>query len=336
MIVIDGSQGEGGGQVFRTSLTMSMQSGEPVRIDNIRARRSKPGLLRQHLACLRAASEICSADVQGAELGSDSVTFRPGKVEAGDYHFSIGSAGSTSLVFQTVFLPLMFADKESDIRLEGGTHNGHAPSFDFIASSFLPVVETMGYRAEAKLDRYGFYPAGGGAWGVKVGKMNGVQPLSLMERGEIVSQSAVATSSHIPEHITERELAQIQKKCLWSGEQLEQNIVDSAGPGNIVSLRVKSEQVIEVVEVVGEKQLSAERVAGRAIKAVKRYLDSGVPVGEYLADQLLLPMVLGGGGQFRTMSPSLHFETNVEIIKQFMDVDIRVDRENEHAWRVAI
>lgn len=336
MIVIDGAQGEGGGQVFRTSLTLSMQSGQPVRIKNIRAGRSKPGLLRQHLACLRAASEICSADVQGAELGSDSVTFRPGKVEAGDYHFSIGSAGSTSLVFQTVFLPLMFVEKESHIRLEGGTHNGHAPSFDFIAASFLPVLETMGFRAHAKLDRYGFYPAGDGAWSVKVGAMCGVQALSLTERGEIVSQRAVATSSRIPEHITERELAQVQKKFNWSGEQLEQNIVESAGPGNIVSLRIKSEQVTEVVDMVGEKQLSAERVADRAIKAVKRYLESGVPVGEYLADQLLLPMVLGGGGQFRTVSPSLHLKTNVEIIRQFMGVDIRVEQEDEHAWRVVI
>lgn len=336
MIVIDGSQGEGGGQIFRTSLTLAMCLGKTVRFENIRAGRGKPGLLRQHLTCLRAAQAICKADIAGDELGSMEVTFKPGMVAAGKYRFAVGSAGSTSLVLQTVLLPLLFANAASEVYLEGGTHNGYAPSYDFIEACFLPVIARMGYRVETELDRYGFYPAGGGAWRVLIYPMEAATKFDLTARGEVLSQLAVATSSHIPEHITERELAQVQKKCLWSGDQLQQRIVDSAGPGNMVSLRVKSEHVTEVVEVVGEKQLSAERVAGRAIKAMKTYLDAGVPVGEYLADQLLLPMVLAKGGQFKTLSLSQHFLTNIEVIKQLMDVDIKVEQEGDHIWLVSV
>lgn len=340
MTIIDGSQGEGGGQIFRTSLTLSMCLGKAVCIENIRAGRTKPGLLRQHLTCLRAAQEICGAEITGDELGSMEVTFNPGKVKAGQYRFAVGSAGSTSLVFQTVLLPLLFAGgfagETSEIYLEGGTHNGYAPSYDFIEACFLPVIARMGYKVDVELDRYGFYPAGGGAWKIRIHPMQGVAKLDLMERGAVVRQLAVAMSSQIPEHITERELAEVQKKCLWSGDQLQQRIVDSVGPGNMVSLRVESDHVTEVVEVVGEKQLSAERVAGRAIKAIKTYLDAGVPVGEHLADQLLLPMVLAKGGQFKTLSPSQHLLTNVEVIKQLMDVEVEVKQESEHVWNVSV
>lgn len=336
MVVIDGSQGEGGGQIFRSSLTLAMCLGEPVCIENIRARRTKPGLLRQHLTCLRAAQTICGATVTGDELGSRKVRFLPGTVEAGEYRFAVGSAGSTSLVFQTVLLPLLFTGKASEIVLEGGTHNGHAPSYDFIEACFLPVMARMGYRVEVELDRYGFYPAGGGAWKVKLHPLHGVAKLDLVERGEVLSQQAVATSSQLPKHITQRELAQVKKKCLWSSDQLHQRLVDSVGPGNMISLRVVSEHVTEVVEFVGEKRLSAERVAGRAIKAIKTYLDAGVPIGEHLADQLLLPMVFANGGEFKTLSPSAHFLSNIEVIKQFMDVSVRVEQESQYVWHVTV
>lgn len=336
VVVIDGAQGEGGGQIFRTSLTLAMHLGKTIRIENIRAGRNKPGMLRQHLTCLRAAQKICDAKVTGDKLGSTQVSFIPAAVKAGEYRFAIGSAGSTSLVFQTVLLPLLFASEASEIYLEGGTHNAYAPSYDFIEACFLPAIAAMGYKVDVELDRYGFYPAGGGAWKVRINPVQTVKALGLTTRGEVLSQLAVATSSKIPVHVTERELAQVQKKCLWSGDQLEQRIVDSIGPGNIVSLRVASEHVTEVVDVVGERQLSAERVANRAIKAIKTYLDANVPVGEHLADQLLLPMVLAKGGQFRTLSPSPHFLTNVEIIRQLMGVNVRVKQESEHVCHISV
>jgi RNA 3'-terminal phosphate cyclase (ATP) len=151
-----------------------------------------------------------------------------------------------------------------------------------------------------------------------------------------MNQYAVATSSQLPKHITERELQQVKKKCLWSNDQLHQRLVDSVGPGNMISLRVISEHVTEVVEAVGEKKLSAERVAGRAINAIKTYLDAGVPVGEHLADQLLLPMVFAKGGQFKTLLPSAHFLSNIEVIKQFMDVSVRVEQESKYVWLVTV
>lgn len=336
MIVIDGSQGEGGGQIFRSSLTLAMCLGKPVRIHKIRAGRSRPGLLRQHLTCLRAAQAISGAQVAGDELGSTEVTFKPGKVEAGEYRFSVGSAGSTSLVFQTIVMPLFFSEGESEVTFEGGTHNGFAPSYDYIDQCFLPAIRGLGYNAEVELDRFGFYPAGGGAWKVRILSVDGIRPIELVERGEIIDTRAVATSSRIPEHINERELAQVKKKFYWPDESLQPRMVESEGPGNIVSLQIASENVTEVIEVVGEKKLSAERVAGRAVKAAKEYMEAGVPVGEHLADQLLLPMVLGNGGRFRTLKPSLHFLTNVDVIRHFMDVEIDVNQEDNNVYTVNI
>jgi len=336
MIEIDGSQGEGGGQIFRTSLTLSMCLGKSVRIANIRAGRAKPGLLRQHLTCLHAAQAICSASVTGGELGSTDVTFKPGAVRAGVYRFAVGTAGSTSLVFQTIWLPLCFAEGVSEIVLEGGTHNGFAPSFDYIDTCFRPVIEGMGYRVEAALERFGFYPAGGGLWRVQIHPVDEIKALKLMERGEVRRCLAVATSSRIPEHITERELAQAKKQCSWPELLVRQRLVESSGPGNIFSLRIESENITEVIEVVGERRLSAERVADRAISAVIRYLTADVPVGEYLADQLLLTMVLGGGGKFRTLRPSQHLLSNTEVIRQFMAVEITIQQKGELDWLVDV
>ncbi len=336
MIVIDGSQGEGGGQIFRSSLTLSMCLSKPVRIVKIRAGRSKPGLLRQHLTCLRAAREICRGGVVGDELGSREVEFYPGKVVAGNYRFAVGSAGSTSLVLQTVLLPLFHADAESRVELEGGTHNGMAPSFDYIQSCFFPTIATMGYHAAATLNRYGFYPAGGGNWEARIQPVGTPLPLTLSERGKIVQRLAIATSSKLPEHVTERELAYVQNKCRWPSSAHQQRLVKSVGPGNMLSLQIRSEHAREVAEVVGERHLRAERVADRAVKAIKVYLQAKVPVGEYLADQLLLPMVLGAGGEFRTVEPSQHLLTNIDVIRQFTGKEVRISKESPLVWHVAI
>ena len=334
--VIDGSQGEGGGQIFRTSLTLAMCLGKSVRIENIRAGRKRSGLLRQHLVCLSAAQEICDATVTGAELGSSTVSFVPSAIKAGEYRFAIGSAGSTTLVFQTVLLPLLMAGGVSELHIEGGTHNGMAPSYDFIAQCFLPVMRKIGCEVEAELLRYGFYPAGGGAWRARICPGENISPLELVECGEQRGQSAVATSSRIPEHVTERELSQVQTKCLWPEASLHQRLVKSAGPGNVMSLRVDMGNVTEVFETVGERNVSAERVADRAIRDLKRYLEAGVPVGEHLADQLVLPMALGSGGSFRTLKPSQHLLTNVEVIKKLTDIEIGITEIGEDQWEVLV
>ncbi len=336
VITIDGSKGEGGGQIFRTSLSLAMCLGQPVRIEKIRAGRNRPGLLRQHMVCLKAAQEICDAKVSGAELGSSSVTFIPGTIKAGQYRFAIGSAGSTTLVFQTVLMPLLLADDESELYIEGGTHNGMAPSYDFIQQSFLPQMVKMGCRIETELESYGFYPAGGGAWKARVYPLQEKRSLHLMECGELRRQSAVATSSRIPAHVAKRELSMVQKKLLWPEASLHERQVQSSGPGNLVSLRIEMDNVTEVCESIGERNVSAERVAGRAIRDLKRYQSAAVPVGEYLADQLLLPMALGRGGRFRTLNPSQHLLTNIEVIKQLTSVDFQLTRLDEDCWEVAV
>ncbi len=335
-VVIDGSLGEGGGQIFRTSLTLAMCLGKAVRIENIRAGRNKPGLLRQHLICLRAAKTICGAQVAGDELGSQQVSFMPHKVKTGDYHFAVGSAGSTTLVFQTLFLPLALADERSVVRIEGGTHNGMAPSFDFIEQCFLPVVKRMGCDVAVELLGYGFYPAGGGDWSARINPVSHLKRLLLTDSGNLMGQTAVATSARIPAHVTERELAYVQKKCDWQGSSLHRRLVKSAGPGNIFSLRLAFENLTDVIEVVGERNISAERVAERAIAQMTRLLTAKVAVGEYLADQLLLPMALGAGGEFLTVKPSQHFISNVDVIKKFMDIEINYSELAEDRWLVKI
>ncbi|WP_444902397.1 RNA 3'-terminal phosphate cyclase [Microbulbifer sp. SSSA007] len=336
MIEIDGAQGEGGGQILRTSLTLSMCQGIPIRIKNIRAGRNKPGLLRQHLTCLRAAKAISDADVSGEQLGATEVTFIPGKVRSGEFHFSIGSAGSTSLVLQTVLLPLLFADGISELHLEGGTHNKKAPSFDFIAQVYLPLLARMGAGVEVELTDYGFYPAGGGAWRARIHPLSNLSKLELTERGELLERKAVAISANIPAHIGLRELAQVSKQCEWPAEYLQRKQVRSQGPGNLLSLRLQSEQVTEIFDSMGEQGVSSERVAQRAIRQMQRYLNSGAPVGEYLADQLLLPMALGNGGRFYTLKPSQHLLTNIQVIQKIAGVNIQLRELGEDTWEVTV
>lgn len=326
LIIIDGSFGEGGGQILRSSLSLSMCTDAPVRIDNIRAGRRKAGLLRQHLACVRASKEICNAKVVGDELGSPTVEFHPGKIVAGTYDFAIGSAGSTSLLFQTVLPALLLAERESTVRFSGGTHNDLAPSFDFIKHSFIPVLKLMNINIEVELQAYGFMPYGGGKWTAKVQPSNQTTPLELLKREESVSRQAVVTQSGVSRSVAERELKRVQKKLQWDNDELHIKQVESIGPGNIISLRISDGHVSEVIDIVGAKKVSAERVAGRAVASYKRYIESGAAVGEYLCDQLLIPLALGTGGSFTTLEPSLHTKTNIEVIKKFLDSDIGVSK----------
>lgn len=332
IIVIDGSQGEGGGQIFRTALSLALCQQIPVRIENIRAGRKKPGLLRQHLACLRAAQAISRARIEGDKLGSDCVEFEPNTVHAGQHKFVVGSAGSTTLIFQTVLPALAMVEGISELSFEGGTHNGMAPSFDFLAGCFLPVIARIGFQVEVELHRYGFYPAGGGVWSAKIFPKKPDQQFDLIERSGIDWRKAVAISANLPAHVTQRELLQVQKKCAWNNEELEQNLVESHGPGNIVSLRIGLSGQTEMFETTGELGVAAERVANTVIRRMQRFLNAGVPVGEHLADQLLIPMWINGTGRFRSMKPSLHTQTNIDVIEQMTGQRIECKPIDNQVW----
>ncbi|MEX2670760.1 MAG: RNA 3'-terminal phosphate cyclase [Phycisphaeraceae bacterium] len=339
MLPIDGSQGEGGGQVLRSALALSMVTGAPFRIGRIRAGRRKPGLMRQHLTAVRAAKEVCNATVEGDAVGATALAFEPADVRAGDYHFAVGTAGSATLVLQTVLPALVLADGPSTVVLEGGTHNPFAPPFDFLARAFLPLLNRMGPKVTLELERPGFYPAGGGRFTVHIeptrdGKLCGIE---LLERGEDRGRCAMAVVANLPRHIAERELKKVQAKLGWAAESLE--VIerhDALGPGNIVMLAVESEHVTELFTGFGEKNVPSEKVASQAAEACRRYLTADVPVGEHLADQLLLPLAIAGHGAFRTVHPSRHTQTHVELIGKFLDVPVSMSQEGRDRWLVTV
>jgi len=326
MIGIDGSQGEGGGQILRTSLTLSLVTGQPFRMENIRAGRAKPGLLRQHLTAVRAAAEVGGGKVEGDSPGSRQLVFEPGPVRPGSYRFAVGTAGSTTLVLQTVLPALITAREPSELTLEGGTHNPFAPPFDFLAGAFLPILARMGPRAEAVLERPGFYPAGGGKFTIRIEPSEALAAIDLTTRGEVRARRCRARVANLPRHIAERELRVVARHLGWGDDELGvEEAPDSPGPGNILILVVESENVTEVFTGFGEPGKSAERVAEEAAEETRRYLAAGVPVGRHLADQLLLPMAMAGGGRFLTQPLTLHSRTNIEVIRRFLPVEVTVD-----------
>lgn len=330
MITIDGSYGEGGGQIMRTALGLSLVTGKPFSIHHIRAKRKKPGLMRQHLTALNAAVEVGSAEVKGNEPGSQEFTFKPRDIRAGSYRFSIGTAGSCTLVLQTVLPALIMAEGSSDIILEGGTHNPFAPPFDFLARSFLPLVSSMGPKVTSVLEKPGFYPAGGGRMHVSVAPADKLKNIDLSDRGPVIHRKAVASVANLARSIAFRELSVIRQKMSLSEEDCHiEEIRKASGPGNVVTLEIKSRQVTEVFTGFGERGVSAERVAKSCVSQAREYLASSAAVGRHLADQLLVPMALAGGGRFTTLSPTGHTLTNIEIIKQFLDVDISLDQAKE-------
>ena len=337
MLTIDGSSGEGGGQILRTALALSLVTAKPFRIENIRARRKNPGLLRQHLTAVNAATEISRAEVTGAAIGSRELTFAPGSVVSGNYAFAVGTAGSTTLVLQTVLPALLIASGKSKLILEGGTHNPFAPPFDFLEKSFLPLINRMGPRVTAELERPGFYPAGGGRMSVTIEPATRLDRLDLPARGEVLARRARAVVANLPISIAERELKVIARKLSWPREfTTAESIERSPGPGNVVIIEIECEQVTEVFTGFGERSLRSEAVAEKAVQQARRYIGSEAAVGEYLADQLLIPMSMAGGGSFNTLPLSRHATTNIEVIGRFLEVRIEASQSAERVWKVDV
>jgi RNA 3'-terminal phosphate cyclase (ATP) len=337
MLELDGAQGEGGGQILRSALALSMLRGRAFRLANIRAGRSKPGLMRQHLTCVRAAAEICHAQVDGAQIGSTELVFRPGSIRGGDYEFKVGSAGSTMLVLQTVLPALLRAPQPSRLRIEGGTHALAAPSTDFIEQAFLPLLARMGGRVALQVECHGFFPAGGGQVSVQV-QPSILAPLQLLERGAALGMEAVAITRSLPLHIAEREL-EVAERRLPLTHRAPRPLSAGFGAGNALVLTARYAQVSEVVVGLGEQGVSAENVAGRACDEMRSYMAHGAPVGEHLADQLLLPLLLAGGGEFVTGRPSSHLETNAAVIAAFDAAEVRIapdESDPQRRYRVTL
>ncbi len=349
---INGAQGEGGGQILRSSLSLSMLSGRPIIIQNIRAGRSKPGLMRQHLVCVQAARAISGAVVTGAELGSTELSFIPGEITGGEYSFAIGSAGSTMLVLQTILPAMLQMSGACRVSLTGGTHNPLAPSADFFKACFLPQLHAIGANVRFEIDVLGLYPAGGGGVTLATDPLiAGTQlaPLSLMQRTGGARFSAHAIVAGVPDHVAERELAWLREnysagkaKHALPIASLRSTHANHTGPGNVLCAGISFDNVCELVTEFGTRGTSAEDVAKAARDGLARYLRSGAVVGEHLADQLLLPMLIAGGGEFICAEPSLHLRTNANVIEAFGVAKINIERiENPQAtapvlWRVAV
>ncbi len=337
MITLDGSQGEGGGQILRTALALSAVTGTPFEITGIRARRAKPGLMRQHLVSVRAAAAVCGAEVTGGELGSTNLRFVPGQVRGGPHRFDIGSAGSTQLVAQTILPPLLRAGQESSVALTGGTHNPFAPSFPFMEGAFLPLLDRMGFLCRFRLEKAGFYPAGGGQCVLDVGSRQGCAPLVLESRPASPRVGARVCVVGLDGEIAEREMAALRAELpLDPAWTVIDRCPGAIGIGNTVHVTVELDGYSEVFTAHGERGVPAEAVAAKAAAEAKAFLASGTAVGEYLADQLLLPMALSAGGSFTTHVLSAHTQTQIRVMETFLGKCVRTETWGPGQYRVHV
>ncbi|WP_436897799.1 RNA 3'-terminal phosphate cyclase [Acinetobacter gyllenbergii] len=335
-IQIDGSQGEGGGQILRTALALSMITGQAFELINIRAGRKKPGLMRQHLVCVQASQHISQAYVEGAELHSQRLYFAPQHVQSGKYQFQIGSAGSTTLVLQTLLPALLLKNEASDLTISGGTHNPLAPTADFIEHCFLPALGKLGIEVEFKLNKAGFFPIGAGEIQIKIQPWQHRNKLNLLDRGTLQNTEAFAAVLNLSEEaqIAQRELATLNKRLKLDTQQ--QFHLNGISQGNTAYVKVEHKNHVQLFTALGEMRKSAEQIANHLAEQVKQYIVSRAAVDEYLADQLLLPLALGQGGEFTAQCMSEHTRTQATMIEKFIDCEIEFIEVDKMLFQVKV
>jgi RNA 3'-terminal phosphate cyclase (ATP) len=348
MLTIDGSYGEGGGQVLRTSLALSAITGQPVRIVKIRAGRRKPGLRPQHLTAVRALAKICNGRVEGARLNAQEVTFTPQVgPQAGTYMIDVaqaakgGSAGSVTLLFQAVALPLALAAGTSQLTLRGGTHVAWSPPFDYLKRVYLPTLARIGVQAKVNIRKWGWYPIGGGEMQATVQGRAGAIPetLNLLERGALLRVRGLSASSNLPKHIRARQEQSALHALRASGINARVDAVDapSKGQGTVVFLWAEFENVLAGFTSLGERGKPAERVAQEAVQDLLDFRGAGGALEEHLADQLVLPLALAEGeSRFTTVAVSSHLLTNAWVVNQFWPGAVRVEGAEGEPGRVDI
>lgn len=348
-LFIDGSHGEGGGQVLRSSVTLAALLGQPICIENIRAKRRNPGLQAQHLTSVQAAAESCNAELRGATLGSTALDFRPAQPPtSGDYAHDVaearkgGSAGSTSLVFQTAVLPLTFAAGDSRIAIEGGTHVAWSPPYHYLADVFLPTVARLGLDVTVSLERWGWYPHGGGLiWGEVQGLRGDkwLVGIDLNERGHLVRLTGFSTVSNLPDHILERQANEAESLLRQAGFDpiIERVTPEALGPGTAVYLLAEYEQINAAFTSFGRRGKRAEKVAGEAVEAFLAHHMTGAAVDPHLADQLVLPTAVAqSDSSFTTSEITNHLLTNIWVVEQFTDTRFNVEGDIGEIGKVTV
>lgn len=332
-LTLDGSTGEGGGQILRTGLALSMVTGRPLHITRIRSGRPKPGLMRQHLACVQAAVAVCGGQAEGAELNSQTLVFTPGVVRAGDYRFQIATAGSCLLVLQTVLPALMLAEAPSKVELMGGTHNPMAPPFDFLERAFAPLVRRLGMGLELDLKRRGFFPAGGGELVAHIAPApQPLAPVDVLERGPLLNAWGEALAPGLARGIAARELEALGQRMGWAydADQLRQPPTrQNEGPGNALIATLEHSHVTEVFFQLGERNQSAEQVARRLADEVRAYQRSTGALGPHLADQWMLPLALavwrsGQAARYTCSAVTQHTTTNAQTLALGLPVRVQI------------
>jgi RNA 3'-terminal phosphate cyclase (ATP) len=333
-IVIDGSQGEGGGQILRTSVGLAAAMGIPVRIVNVRAGRPQPGLRPQHLAAVRAAAAVCDGQLEGAEVGSMALTFRPGEVRAGRYRFDIGTAGSTTLVLQTILPAIALAPGESDVIVTGGTHNPLAPCFEYLRDVFGVLASAANVQAYFEMVRPGFYPAGGGEVRMQVlgvDYRDDLIPLRLGSRGELRRVEGLsAVSASLPEHVGRRQAQRASSRLAAAGHTatVEQAAWQTFCPGTAVFLRAVFSRSVAGFFSLGARGKPAEKVADEAVDELLGFLSSPGAVDAHAADQLITVAALcPDRSSISTARVTDHLLTNAQVIRQLTGRGVAIDAE---------
>ncbi|HJS28870.1 MAG TPA: RNA 3'-terminal phosphate cyclase [Anaerolineales bacterium] len=327
MIHIDGSQGEGGGQVLRTSLSLAILTGQDLLISGIRANRSNPGLAAQHLTAARAAAKICGGRLEGAARGSTELTFFPGEVRPGRYQFDIPTAGAATLVLQTIFVPLSMAGGASSLTITGGTHVPRSPCYHYLDLAWLPAMGEIGFDAGLALEKAGFYPAGGGRISTRIRPPGGLRPLELTQRGELVRIRGISAVANLDQSIAERQRRQARLRIGTKIEtEISLTVMPSPGKGTMLFLLAEFDHTRACFFSLGERGKPAERVADDAVDALEAYLQTGGAVDPYLADQLLLPLCMAGGvSRLSTSRITRHLLTNADVIRSYLPASIQID-----------
>jgi RNA 3'-terminal phosphate cyclase (ATP) len=340
MIEIDGSLGEGGGQILRSSLALAIVTGQAVHLRNIRARRTKSGLQPQHLMSVRAAAAISQAQLRGASLGSSDLVFEPGEVVPGKYTFAIGTAGATGLVLHTIYLPLAWKTKApSEITLSGGTHVTTSPCYHFLETTCRAYLAQIGLKVGLRLRRPGFYPRGGGVVEAHIQPCSDIRPLHLDECGAVTHITGISAVAGLPEQIAHRQTRRAKTRLQATNVRVaiqEESWED--GPGTVLTVVLNTHPAPTLFFGLGARGKPAERVADEAVEQALDYLGV-VPtaVDAHSADQLVLPLALAEGtSSFRVAVVTPHLLTNVEVIRRFIERTITCTGQEGEPGRVQI
>lgn len=327
MIEIDGSYGEGGGQILRTALACSAILQRPVKISHIRAGRKNPGLQPQHLKSIEALAEITNARTEGVNIGSDAIVFLPGKIVPGRYEFNIGTAGSVTLLLQSLLLPLSLSQTNSHLVITGGTHVEWSPPFHYLSEVLFPTLSLMGVRVNGKIERWGWYPKGGGNIEVEILPASDLKSISLTDRGALKRIYGLSASARLPDHVAQRQkdraLKRIEKELKSEAEIEVFSGVPSLGEGSFMFLVVESERAKAGFSSLGKKGKRAEEVADEAVDSLKEYLGSDGCMEPHLADQMVPFMAFGSGASsFTTTRITEHLLTNLWVLEHFLNISI--------------